>query len=163
MMYEKNQTNFSSNLTLEIKLSEIYLTGNLGPSGRAILICPDIWGWDSGRIRNIADHLAEADYLVVVPKILQPACVAMCENVICLHPHFFRLNGGTDGDALSPDVAPWIPETGGWPLIAQWLKENMVQFCFCHFCVLFPRSAAHAPQPFRFGAIFDPKFYRSSK
>ncbi len=56
---------------------EVYLTGNLGPSGRAILICPDIWGWDSGRIRNIADHFAEAGYLVVVPKILQPACVTI--------------------------------------------------------------------------------------
>ena len=55
--------------------TEIYTTGNLGQSGRAILVCPDIWGWDSGRLRNIADHLADAGYLVVVPKILQPACV----------------------------------------------------------------------------------------
>lgn len=51
---------------------EAYSAGTLGQSGRAILICPDIWGWDSGRLRNIADHLAEAGYLVVVPKILQP-------------------------------------------------------------------------------------------
>jgi hypothetical protein len=55
--------------------TELYSTGALGSSGRAILICPDIWGWDSGRLRNIADHLADAGYLVVVPKILQPACV----------------------------------------------------------------------------------------
>jgi hypothetical protein len=119
--------------------TEIYTTGNLGQSGRAILVCPDIWGWDSGRLRNIADHLAEAGYLVVVPKILQPACVQTeimgSRNGSALT--FYRLNGGTDGDALSPDVSPSVPETGGWPLIAQWLKENMVgvlSLCLFVFC-----------------------------
>ena len=51
-----------------------------------ILLVPDIWGWDSGRVRNIADHLAEAGYLVVVPKILQPTCVAVLAPIIALCP-----------------------------------------------------------------------------
>jgi hypothetical protein len=121
--------------------SEVYVTGNLGQSGRAILICPDIWGWDSGRVRNIADHLAEAGYLVVVPKILQPSCVTMPVREFALCPQFFRLNGGTDGDALPPDVAPSRSDTGGWPLIAEWLKENMVRFGLNLFLlVLSPRQ-----------------------
>ncbi len=103
----------------------MYSVGTLGESGRAILVCPDIWGWDSGRLRNIADHLAEAGYLVVVPKILQPPC-AIYTRSIALRSPICRLEGGTNGDALSPEIAPWIPETGGWPRIAQWLKENMV-------------------------------------
>ncbi len=67
--------------------TELYSTGALGSSGRAILICPDIWGWDSGRLRNIADHLADAGYLVVVPKILQPAWVTTpaCVLSLCVH------------------------------------------------------------------------------
>ena len=109
--------------------TELYSTGSLSESGRAILLVPDIWGWDSGRVRNIADHLAQAGYLVVVPKILQPTCVVVLAPIIALCPRYYRYNGGTDGDALSPDVAPWIPETGGWPVIAQWLKENMVRLC----------------------------------
>ena len=68
------------------------LTGALGSSGRAILICPDIWGWDSGRLRNIADHLADAGYLVVVPKILQPACVTTVLHLpmLSLGVHIFQ-------------------------------------------------------------------------
>jgi dienelactone hydrolase len=68
--------------------TEVYSTGALGSSGRAILICPDIWGWDSGRLRNIADHLADAGYLVVVPKILQPACVTTPFPAITSSLHF---------------------------------------------------------------------------
>jgi hypothetical protein len=68
--------------------TEVYSTGALGSSGRAILICPDIWGWDSGRLRNIADHLADAGYLVVVPKILQPACVTTPVPAITSSLHF---------------------------------------------------------------------------
>jgi dienelactone hydrolase len=64
---------------------EAYSVGALGQSERAILICPDIWGWDSGRLRNVADHLAEAGYLVVVPKILQPPYV-MTNTHNCVAP-----------------------------------------------------------------------------
>ena len=54
-------------------------------SGKAILALPDVWGWNGGRMRAIADSLAKEGYAVAVPKLLTPAS-----------------NGGTDGDALSP-------------------------------------------------------------
>ena len=46
----------------------------------AILIIPDVWGYNSGRTRSIADMLAAEGYYVVVPKLLTPC-----------------LEGGTDG------------------------------------------------------------------
>jgi len=56
-----------------------------GSPTKAILMCPDVWGWNGGRIRAWADSLAEKGYLVAVPKLLVPA-----------------KDGGTDGDALAP-------------------------------------------------------------
>lgn len=58
-----------------------------GTPSAALLLCPDVWGWNGGRIRAIADGLAgDHGYLVVVAKLLaDPA-----------------LDGGTDGDALPP-------------------------------------------------------------
>jgi len=37
----------------------------------AIILCPDMYGWNGGRTRNLADHFA-SKYLVLVPKILTP-------------------------------------------------------------------------------------------
>ena len=55
---------------------------------KKLLMLPDVWGWDSGRIRLLADHFAEiGDFHVVIPKILSS-------------PPF---EGGTDGDALPPN------------------------------------------------------------
>ena len=45
-----------------------------------------VWGWNGGRVRAIADGLSEQGYKVAVGKFLAPA-----------------LDGGTDGDALPPD------------------------------------------------------------
>lgn len=42
---------------------------------------PDVWGWDSGRIRALADFCAEKGYFTVIPKLSTPP-----------------LEGGTDGD-----------------------------------------------------------------
>ncbi|KAI9023467.1 dienelactone hydrolase family-domain-containing protein [Hyaloraphidium curvatum] len=53
---------------------------------KAILVIPDVWGWNSGRVRAIADNFGDGGYRVVVPKLLTPP-----------------LEGGTDGDALPPD------------------------------------------------------------
>lgn len=61
--------------------NELYRSGSVGASKKAVLIIPDVWGWNSGRTRNIADMFAEAGYLAVVPKILAPG-----------------LQGGVDGD-----------------------------------------------------------------
>ena len=61
--------------------NEVYQSGSVGESKRAILLIPDVYGWNGGRTRNIADMFAEAGYFVVVPKLLAPG-----------------LQGGVDGD-----------------------------------------------------------------
>lgn len=48
-----------------------------------VIIVPDIWGWNSGRTREVADIFAERGFATVVAKILVPA-----------------LEGGTDGDGI---------------------------------------------------------------
>jgi dienelactone hydrolase len=53
---------------------------------KALLLCPDVWGWNGGRIRAVADAFAGEGYLVAVPKLLTPC-----------------MGEGTDGDALPPD------------------------------------------------------------
>ncbi|CAE7725853.1 Slc24a1 [Symbiodinium sp. CCMP2456] len=54
-------------------------------SRTAILFLPDIWGWNGGRTRALADTLAaDLQTSVWIPKILEP------------------YQGGTDGDGLPP-------------------------------------------------------------
>jgi len=53
-----------------------------GPNG--LLVCGDVWGWNGGRIRALADDWAKKGLSVWVPKAL---------------PAF---EGGTDGDGLPP-------------------------------------------------------------
>lgn len=65
---------------------EIYQAPVNGSPSSAIIVYSDVWGWNSGRIRAIADYLGELGYLALVGKFLTPT-----------------LNGGTDGDAMSPD------------------------------------------------------------
>eukprot|EP00597_Dinobryon_sp_UTEXLB2267_P016197 CAMPEP_0201096530 /NCGR_PEP_ID=MMETSP0812-20130820/5509_1 /ASSEMBLY_ACC=CAM_ASM_000668 /TAXON_ID=98059 /ORGANISM="Dinobryon sp., Strain UTEXLB2267" /LENGTH=256 /DNA_ID=CAMNT_0047350843 /DNA_START=70 /DNA_END=840 /DNA_ORIENTATION=+ len=51
---------------------EFYVSGD--PTlKKAVLIIPDIYGWNGGRTRNIADYYADNGYYAIVPKILQPA------------------------------------------------------------------------------------------
>ena len=50
--------------------TEYYKVGT--PNKNAILIIPDVFGWNGCRIRNIADQLAEGGYYVVIPKLLIP-------------------------------------------------------------------------------------------
>jgi len=64
---------------------------------------PDVWGWNSGRTRGIADMFADGGYKAVVPKVLMPP-----------------FEGGTDGDGLPPDFD--IANRMG-DLVA-WLKPN---------------------------------------
>jgi len=63
---------------------EFYINKGTESPTSAIILCPDIWGWNGGRIRAIADHFA-GSYMVVIPKLLTPV-----------------FEGGTDGDAMSP-------------------------------------------------------------
>jgi dienelactone hydrolase len=63
---------------------EFYHVGNPN-TDKAIIMVPDVFGWDSGRIRRYADLLSEIAGYVVVPKLLQPP-----------------FEEGTDGDGLPP-------------------------------------------------------------
>lgn len=47
----------------------------------AVIFIPDVWGWNSGRIRNFADMMSDGGQFTVVPKLLEPP-----------------LEEGTDGD-----------------------------------------------------------------
>lgn len=60
-----------------------------GAGDNVVLLLPDVWGWNGGRIRVVADELAEKlGAKSVIPKILQPA-----------------FEEGTDGDGLPPAFA----------------------------------------------------------
>jgi dienelactone hydrolase len=63
---------------------EFYRTGDPSKTKKALLIIPDIFGWNGGRTRNVADYFAEIGYYTVIPKLLIPA-----------------VDGGTDGDGKS--------------------------------------------------------------
>lgn len=72
----------------------LYVARPSGAFTSAVIVLPDVWGWNGGRVRAIADSLAGAGYLAVVPRLLAPG-----------------LDGGTDGDALPPGGAfsmDWI-------------------------------------------------------
>ena len=60
---------------------DYYLASSATDSKGGIILVPDIFGWNGGRTRAIADYLAINGYHTVVPKLLTPA-----------------LDGGTDGD-----------------------------------------------------------------
>lgn len=77
---------------------EIYAAGKSRCDGKAIIIFPDIWGWDSGRTRRFADLLADVTDYVIVPKLLSPT-----------------IEGGTDDDGLPPNFDLGArPEVWGW-------------------------------------------------
>lgn len=50
---------------------EFYGVGST-ESQRGILLISDLFGWNTGRTRNLADYLGENGYYVVVPKLLVP-------------------------------------------------------------------------------------------
>lgn len=79
---------------------EFYISKGTEKPTSALILCPDIWGWNGGRIRAIADHFAKS-YMVVIPKMLNPV-----------------FEGGTDGDAMSPTSSfnlNWIKQFP-WPV-----------------------------------------------
>lgn len=56
----------------------------VGSGTSGVLLLPDVWGWNSGRTRAIADDLAKQGLSIWVPKILT------------------AFEGGTDDDGLPP-------------------------------------------------------------
>eukprot|EP00442_Polarella_glacialis_P012348 CAMPEP_0115164278 /NCGR_PEP_ID=MMETSP0227-20121206/72955_1 /TAXON_ID=89957 /ORGANISM="Polarella glacialis, Strain CCMP 1383" /LENGTH=272 /DNA_ID=CAMNT_0002576635 /DNA_START=32 /DNA_END=849 /DNA_ORIENTATION=- len=65
----------------EVEGVQYYSSGS-GDCG--LLFLPDIWGWNGGRIRALADDFAKKGFSVWVPKLLVP------------------FEEGTDGDGLPP-------------------------------------------------------------
>ena len=91
---------------------EFYETSPTGAFTSAVIVVADVWGWNGGRTRAICDTLAEDGYLVVCPKLLQPA-----------------LEGGTDGDGLPPDfnIAERGADFGPWAKQIPWHGKCDVQ------------------------------------
>lgn len=85
-----------------------------GEERKALVLCPDIWGWNGGRTRQIADYFASQGFFCVVPQFLVPA-----------------LEGGTDGDGFPPHF--------NMALRGAEFRPYMATFTFEHF---FPRMAA---------------------
>eukprot|EP00040_Diaphanoeca_grandis_P020716 m.110123 g.110123 ORF g.110123 m.110123 type:complete len:286 (+) comp28014_c1_seq1:377-1234(+) len=81
---------------------EAYCVGKSHDPTEAIIIVPDIWGWDSGKTRAIADNLSTCPYQVVVPKLLEP-CV----------------EGGIDGDGLPVD----FDMSSRRPVFLEWIVQ----------------------------------------
>jgi len=107
---------------------EVYQSQVKGSPSAAVIVCPDVWGWNGGRTRAIADALSDAGYVVVVPKLLTPA-----------------KDGGTDGDALAPTAQfdmewvkqfPWEVQKPKLAAIVEYLKQQgitkaaMLGFCY---------------------------------
>jgi len=105
---------------------ELYTVANSVQPKCALLVCPDVWGWNGGRIRAIADGLAEQGYLVCMPKLLADAA-------------------GTDGDGLAPDGAfsmewikqfPWSTQKAKMEAALDWVKSRepkmigVLGFCY---------------------------------
>mmetsp|Transcript_3187 Transcript_3187/g.4979 ORF Transcript_3187/g.4979 Transcript_3187/m.4979 type:complete len:303 (-) Transcript_3187:285-1193(-) len=86
---------------------EFYLSGT---GSKAILIIPDVFGWNGGRTRNIADMLADAGYMVMIPKLMVPP-----------------LEGGTDGDGLFPDFSFEAHGAKFGPYMSQFAWEGNIQ------------------------------------
>lgn len=82
----------------------VYQTGS--PSVVGILLVGDYWGWNGGRVRAVADYLANSlNAFVVVPRLLDTP----------------TLQEGTDGDGLPPDF-----QVGSRPSdLRQWLLKYL--------------------------------------
>jgi dienelactone hydrolase len=90
---------------VEVEGAEFYITGE--GSGCGLLIMSDYWGYNSGRVRVIADHLSQScNSLVAIPKLLSEP----------------PLQGGTDGDGVPPEYDPEADpaELKKWLMLYLW-------------------------------------------
>lgn len=65
---------------------EFYESSSSASFQKAVIVIPDIFGWNSGRTRNIADFFAEHGYYAIIPRLLTPP-----------------IGGGNDGDGFAYD------------------------------------------------------------
>lgn len=85
----------------------------IGSSEVGILVISDVWGWNSGRVRAIADYISkEKGVSLWIPKILAP------------------FEGGTSGDGLPPDFNMMERRSELFPLFAgDWNPKVVVPMC----------------------------------
>ena len=83
---------------------DCYVSGDAA-ARRAVILAPDVWGWNSGRTRALADAFAARGFFALVPKVLDVGG---------------GLEGGTDGDGLPPgfDMA------GRRADFMEWIKKH---------------------------------------
>jgi len=99
---------------------ELYMAPPPDAPQAAIILCPDVWGWNGGRVRAVADMIAAEGYLVVVGKFLSTPC----------------FEGGTDGDALPPGGSfdmewiknfPWPKQAPKVAAVAAFCKQRLAE------------------------------------
>jgi carboxymethylenebutenolidase len=109
----------------------VYIAGPVDAT-KAVVIIPDIYGWNGGRTRAVADYYGSQGYRVLVPRILCPP-----------------FEGGTDGDGFPGTFGEWekfVPfmQTFNWEssfkpkfvAIKSYLqstgvtKTSLIVFCF---------------------------------
>lgn len=130
---------------------ELYVNKATESPTSAIVLCPDVWGWNGGRIRAVADHFASS-YMVVIPKILNPA-----------------FEGGTDGDAMSPSSTfnmdwikqfPWSVQKPKIDTALKFCTDNGVTkvcvFGFCYGGHPACYASSENPELIKCGVVFHP-------
>ena len=94
---------------------QVYETGK-AVNNKMTIIIGDVWGWDGGRVRAIADQLGG---LVVIPKMMKP------------------YQEGTNGDALPPgfnvsekfsEIIPHLKENWCAEVIAPQIRKVMTYY-----------------------------------
>ena len=88
---------------------EVYEAGT--QKENLVLVMPDVWGWNSGRLRAIVDTMAkEQDIFFAVPRVLSPP-----------------FEEGTDGDGLPPafEIAARMTDLIG-QIKTHWDNETVV-------------------------------------
>lgn len=94
-----------------------------GKSLVALLMWPDVWGWNSGAIRQRADELAAEGYAVIIPRSFKTA-----------------LKGGTSGDGLYPtftfeangaEFGPWLAVASAKPHVDAMVDASVVFATSC--------------------------------
>lgn len=87
---------------------------HVGSGKNGLLLIPDVWGWNGGRTRALADEFSKRGMAVYVPKILEA----------------FEVTGESHDDGLPPDFN--IKERGGeLPALLKgaWHPEKTTEMC----------------------------------